>query len=80
MLLLAVGAVAAMIFGGVAGLWAGLLVLWYLSTMLIPAVFGNALTRRFGGTWGTILAFAPLWLPLMLGLTAKLWMPLFGRH
>ena len=80
MVLLAVLAVAAMIFGGVEGLGIGLIMLWFLSTIVIPALFGDALTRRFGETWGMIFAFAPLWLPLLLALTAKLWMPLFGLH
>jgi hypothetical protein len=80
MLLLAVGAVAGMIVGGTNGLWIGLLVLWYLSKMLIPALCGDALTRWFGDPWGTILAFAPLWLSVVLAVTAKLWLPLFGIH
>jgi hypothetical protein len=78
MLLLAVAAVAGMIFGGTAGLWIGPLVLWFLFTILVPALWGEGLARRFGDTWGCILAFAPLWVPLVLGLTAKLWLPLFG--
>ena len=68
LLLLAVVAVAGMIFGDLTGLGIGLFVLWFLSTMVIPAVFWDALTRRFGETWGTLLAFAPLWLPLLLAL------------
>jgi hypothetical protein len=80
MLLLAVGTVAGMIFGGTNGLWIGLLVLWYLSTMFVPVLCGDALTRWFGDPWGTILALAPLWLPVVLAVTAKLWLPLFGIH
>jgi len=69
-----------MIFGGVKGLVIGSLVLWYLATMVIPVLWGETLCRRFGPKWGMIIAFAPLWVPIVLGLSAGLWMSLFGIH
>jgi hypothetical protein len=75
MLLLAIGVVAAMIFGGVQGLGIGLILLWFIFTIVFPALCGDALTKRFGETWGVILAFAPLWLPLLLALLAWLLLP-----
>ena len=65
-----------MIFGGKSGLGFGALLLWFLSTMLFPALCGGFLCRVFGNTTGAILGAAPIWLPILLAITYKLWMPL----
>jgi hypothetical protein len=65
-------AVALMIFGGRQGLTVGCLLLWYLSAVVVPSIWGERLCRRFGSAWGTIIAFAPLWLPLLLALSVGL--------
>jgi hypothetical protein len=80
MLIMVIAAVAFMIFGGVQGLVGGAFVLWYLATMIIPCVYGERLVHRFGTKWGMTIAYAPLWVPIVLGLSAGLWLPLFGIH
>jgi membrane-bound ClpP family serine protease len=80
MLILAIAAIASMIFGGVKDLIIGSLLLWFLVTLLIPILWGEGLCRRFGSKWGMIIAYAPLWLPFLLGLSAGLWLPIFGIH
>jgi hypothetical protein len=80
MIILFIIAVGLMIFGDKMGLIGGFLLLWYISTILIPALWKETLCRHFGSTWGTIIAFAPLWLPILLALSAMLWLPLFGLH
>ena len=73
MLVLVILAVALMIFGGRQGLIGGCLLLWYLSTVIVPGIWGESLCRRFGSTWGMIIAFAPLWLPVVVALSVRLW-------
>jgi hypothetical protein len=80
MIILIIIAVALMIFGDKIGLVGGSLLFWYIATLLIPALWKETLCRHFGSTWGTIIALLPLWLPILLILSAKLWMPLFGLH
>jgi hypothetical protein len=64
-------------FGGRDGLGPGALILWFLSTILFPAICGGFLCRVFGNIVGTIIAAAPVWVALILAITHKLWMPLF---
>ncbi len=80
MLFLAIWAVALMIFGGSRGLMLGSLLLWWLATILVPAIWAESLCRRFGSKWGMIIALAPLWVPVVLALSARLWMPMFRIH
>ena len=80
MFILAIAAIAYMIFGGVKGLIIGSLLLWFLITIIVPILFVESLCRRFGSKWGMIIAYAPLWVPIILGLSANLWLPLFGIH
>ena len=77
---LSVMAVGLIIFGSIEGLAIGCLLLWYVASVMIPRIWGDSLSRRFGWKWGMIIAFAPTWLPVVLALTAKLWMPIFGIH
>ena len=79
-ILLSILAVSVMIFGGKEGLGVGCLILWYVASVMIPRIWGPSLSQRFGWKWGMIIAFAPTWLPLVLALTAKLWLPLFCSH
>jgi hypothetical protein len=44
----------------------GSILLWFLSTIIVPALWGDALCRRFGKKWGMIVAFAPLWVAFLL--------------
>jgi hypothetical protein len=74
--ILTIAAVASIIFGGRKGLGVGLLLLWCVSIGLFPSLFGERLIRRFGTTWGIIIAAAPLWLP---GVIALLWLG-FGSN
>jgi len=73
-IILAIAAIALMIFGGVEGLIFGSFLLWYLATILIPFLFRESLCRRFGLKWGTIISYAPLWLPFLIGFIAWIWM------
>jgi len=73
MLILAILAIALMIFGGSQGLIGGCLLLWYLSTVIVPGLWAESLCRRFGSKWGMIIALAPLWLPIVVALSAGLW-------
>jgi hypothetical protein len=80
MFILTIASIAYMIFGGVKGLIIGSLLLWFLITILVPIFWGESLCRRFGSKWGMIIAYAPLWVPIAFGLSASLWLPLFGIH
>jgi hypothetical protein len=73
LLFLAIFAVAIMVFGGRTGLVGGSMLLYYLFTIIFPALFYESLCRRFGSNWGTFSAFAPLWLPVVILLLIRLW-------
>ena len=65
-LLLIVAGIAEMLFGGHQGLMVGSLMLWFVSTVIFPALCGGWLCRHFGQKWGMGIALAPLWLPVAL--------------
>jgi hypothetical protein len=79
-LVLATAGLLTMIFGGSKGLIAGSLLLWYIASVFLPALCGPFLCRQFGSALGMTIAFAPLWLPVLLVLSAKVWMPILGLH
>src|SRR2546422_848699 len=45
-----------------------------------PGIWAESLCQRFGSKWGMIIALAPLWVSVVLALSAGLWMPMFGIH
>jgi hypothetical protein len=86
-LFLLIGGICCLIFAPAADkteqgtiLGIGVILLWFLSTVIVPALWGDALCKRFGEKWGMIIAYAPLWLPLLLALTAGLCASLSGRR
>jgi hypothetical protein len=79
MLILVIVALASMIFGGGKGIVVGSLLLWYLASIIIPALWGEGLCRRFGPKFGMIIALAPIWLPIALLLSSGLWIDIFRK-
>jgi len=69
---LAVGAVAMMIFGGVQGLVGGVGILWFFAIIIVPGLWMEGLRRQFGPLLGVIIALAPIWLLLAIGLGSLL--------
>jgi hypothetical protein len=80
MLILVIFGICGLIFAPKKDKIAGAILIWYIFTIIVPAVWGERLVRRFGTKWGMILSYALLWVPILLGLTAGLWLPLFGIH
>jgi hypothetical protein len=74
--ILTITAVASIVFGGRQGLGVGLLLLWCISMVVIPPLFFERLSRRFGAVWGTIIVLAPWWLPVVIALV---WLTLASR-
>lgn len=64
LLLLAV-AIGFLVFGNAADRVISGLLLWYLSTLLIP-LWCESLCRRFGTPIGMAVSLIPVWLPLMI--------------
>jgi hypothetical protein len=77
-LILIIVGICLLIFAPTEGRIGGAVLLWYIGTVIVPALWGQQLAQRFGSNWGLVIAYAPLWVPIVLGLTAGLWLPLFG--
>lgn len=80
MIILFIIAVLIIIFGDRIEKMLGSMLLWYLIAFLVPALWAEKLCKRFGSTWGMIIALTPIWLPILLLLTSGFWMPILGIH